>query len=110
MATILIVDESKVDQDVLVTLLGAAGHRLLVAGDGDEALSLVSTDRPDLVITDILMPTMDGPEFVRLLRGNLATSTIPVIFWSAEYHEREAHQVARACGFAWTLTRPSRPE
>jgi two-component system cell cycle sensor histidine kinase/response regulator CckA len=50
-----------------LTLLGYAGHRLLEARDGVEALELVRAESPDLVISDILMPTMDGYDFVQLV-------------------------------------------
>src|ERR1700740_2125987 len=58
MATILIVDAPPSTRQFLTTLLGYGGHRLLEAGDGAAALGLVRADRPDLIITDILMPTM----------------------------------------------------
>jgi len=63
-----------------------------------------------LVITDILMPTMDGYEFVRQLRADAAVMHIPVIFCTAHYHEQEARNLARACGVASVLTKPCEPE
>jgi PAS domain S-box-containing protein len=110
MATILVVDDPGPSRDFLVTLLGSAGHRLLEGSDTDEALAIARSDHLDLVIADILMPTTDGAEFVRVLRADPATANIPVIFWSAEYQAREARQLARSCGSAWTLMKPSTPE
>ncbi|TMH87341.1 MAG: response regulator [Betaproteobacteria bacterium] len=70
MAKILIVDDRPTNRQFLLTLLGYTGHRLLEAADGAEALDLARAERPDLVITDILMPTMDGYEFVQQLRAD----------------------------------------
>lgn len=69
MATILIVDDRPVNREFLVTLLSYGGHRLLEAADGADGLAISRAEHPDLIIADILMPTMDGYEFVRLLRG-----------------------------------------
>src|SRR5688572_18913335 len=68
MATILVVDDRPTNRQFLSTLLGYGGHRLLEAADGAEALRLVKAERPDLVISDILMPTMDGFEFAKSVR------------------------------------------
>jgi len=110
MATILIVDDYPTNREFLVTLLGYRGHRLLEAADGAEALAQARAERPDLVIADILMPTMDGYEFVRQLRADPAIAQIQVIFYTAYYHEREAQALAQACGVAHILTKPSEPE
>ena len=110
MATILIVDDRPVNRDYLVTLLGYGPHRLLQAADGAEALAVARAERPDLVIADILMPTMDGYEFVRQLRTDPLGARVPVIFYTAHYHEREARNLARACGVTDVLIKPSEPD
>jgi CheY-like chemotaxis protein len=110
MATILIVDDRPTNREVLVTLLGYGGHRLLEAADGAEALAAAKARRPDLVIADILMPTMDGYEFVRRLRADPAVAATRVIFYTAHYHEREARSLADACGVRHILTKPAEPE
>jgi PAS domain S-box-containing protein len=110
MATILIVDDLSANRQFLVTLLGHSGHRLLEAGDGSEGLAAVRTGRPDLVITDVLMPVMDGYEFVRRLRLDSATSGIPVVFYTAHYGEREARELALSGGVSDVLRKPARSE
>src|SRR6202030_2939389 len=89
-ATILIVDDGPGNREYLVAVLGDSGHRLLEAADGAEALALARTEHPDLVIADILMPTMDGYEFVRRLRSNAEIAHTPVIFCTAHFREYDA--------------------
>jgi PAS domain S-box-containing protein len=110
MATILIVDDRAANREVLVTLLRYKGHRLLEAEDGARGLAVARAERPDLVITDVLMPVMDGFELVRRLRVDPATSATRVIFYTAHYSEREARTLALASGIAWILTKPIEPE
>src|SRR6202007_655332 len=85
MATILIVDDRPTNRQFLLTLLGYGNHRLFEAADGAQALAMTQTERPDLVISDILMPTMDGYEFVQRLRADPGLAATPVIFHTATY-------------------------
>ena len=110
MATILIVDDLSANRDVLVTLLRYQGHRLLEAADGCDGLAAARAERPDLVITDVLMPVMDGFEFVRQLHLDPTTRRIPVIFYTAHYGEREARALALSGGVSYVLTKPVDPE
>jgi CheY-like chemotaxis protein len=64
MATILIVDDLSANRQLLVTLLRHHGHRVLEAADGRAGLAAVQAEHPDLVIPDVLMPVMDGYQFV----------------------------------------------
>lgn len=107
MATILIVDDRPSNRAYLLALLGFTGHRLLEADDGAIALELVRAHRPDLIITDILMPKMDGYEFVQRLRADRALAATRVIFYSAVYAERETLAMARSCGVERVLSKPS---
>jgi diguanylate cyclase (GGDEF)-like protein/PAS domain S-box-containing protein len=110
MATILIVDDHVLNREFLTTLLGYGGHRLMEAPDGIEALKAMRQERPALVIADILMPNMDGFEFVNCLKADPAIADVPVIFYTATYREREARVMAAACGVRWVLPKPSDPE
>ena len=110
MASILIVDDRPTNRQFLLTLLGYTGHRLLEAADGAQALELVRAERPDLVITDILMPNMDGFEFVQKLRADPELAGAPVIFYSATYSVDDARKLAKACGVEIVLPKPSEPE
>src|SRR6202030_669792 len=109
-ATILIVDDRPTNREYVATLLGYGGHRLLQAADGAGALATARAEHPDLVIADILMPTMDGYEFVRQLRTDPAIAATRVIFYTAHYHEREARPLAPVCAVSPVLTKPAEPE
>ena len=106
MATILIVDHAATSRAFLVTPLRHQGHRLVEAANGREGLDAVRAHRPDLVITDVLMPVMDGYEFVKQLRLDPATRTIPVVVSTSYYGEREATALALSGGVADVLTKP----
>jgi len=110
MATILIVDDHVLNREFLMTLLSYGGHRLLEASNGAEGLKMVLAEKPDLVISDILMPNMDGYEFVTRMHEHEETANVPVIFYTATYREREAMAVAQSCGVRWVLPKPSDPE
>jgi two-component system cell cycle sensor histidine kinase/response regulator CckA len=110
MATILAVDDNPTNRESLVSLLSHLGHRVLEAGDGLQGLEIVHSDRPDLIIADILMPTMNGFELVAKLRQDPSTSLIPVIFYSATFLSDELQDLARACGVSWVLSKPFESE
>ena len=107
MATILIVDDFSANRNVLVRLLRSQGHRLLEAADGREGLAAVHAEHPHLVITDVLMPIMDGYELARRLHLDPRTSRTPVVFYTAYYGEREARALALSSGVYYVLTKPS---
>ena len=109
MATILIVEDRPIERKFLATLLKTAGYETVESGDGAEALVLAQRVRPDLVISDILMPSVDGYELVRRMRDMPTLVAIPVIFYTATYNAREAWMLARQCGVAKVLTKPSSP-
>lgn len=110
MADVLVIDDNAANRALVVTLLEHLGHRPLQATDGLEALQLARAERPQLAISDILMPKMDGFEFVRQLRSDTALASIQVIFYTAHYHEQEAKALASACGVSRVLIKPCEPE
>src|SRR5580698_11014202 len=106
MANLLIVDENVGHGSSLVTLLGNGGHDLRHATDGAQALALVRDERPDLVITDVLMSRMDGYEFVQRLKSASAGAGTPVIFCTGAAREQEARALAKECGVDHVLVKP----
>lgn len=81
--SILLVDDNPTNLQVLFQTLEGVGCKLLIAKNGEMALSIAGKALPDLILLDIMMPDIDGYEVCRRLKNNPATSDIPVIFLSA---------------------------
>jgi signal transduction histidine kinase/CheY-like chemotaxis protein len=110
MATILVVDDRAPDRELLSLLLSHGRHRVLEAADGAEALRLLRAEHPDLVISDVLLPKMDGYELVRQMHLDPAISKTTVIFYTAAFNEQEARDLARECGVSLILSKPTDPK
>ena len=110
MATIIITDPNPEDRRPYITLLGNYGYRLLEAQDGHQALELARAELPDLIITDILMPNMDGFTLVRRLRAEPLLMGVPVVFQTSSYDVTEIHKLARASGIDNILRKPAEPQ
>lgn len=110
MARILVVDDWPINREFLSTLLRYAGHVVSEAADGAAALAVMREDVPDLLITDILMPTMDGTELARRAAADPALAGVPIIFYTAAYRLSEATSLAHACGVTTVLPKPSEPQ
>ena len=110
MSKILIVDDRAINRQHLVSLLGKSGYHTLEAVNGHKALEILRIEKLDLVITDILMPLMDGYELARQVRGDPAIADMPIIFFSATYNDEEAKALAKAAGVAYVLTKSAEPQ
>lgn len=86
--TILIVDDEERMRSLLRTYLSAEGYRVVTAADGCEAITLARKEKPDLVILDIMMPNMDGYEFIKLYRAEDRAGA--VIMLTARVEEADA--------------------
>jgi serine phosphatase RsbU (regulator of sigma subunit) len=82
-ATILVVDDSPVNLQVLVRTLDGTGHRILAATNGISALQIATRIKPDLILLDVMMPEMDGFEVCRRIKSDPAICDVAVIFLSA---------------------------
>jgi DNA-binding response OmpR family regulator len=76
---ILIVDDSRFLRIANERALVKAGHEVITAADGEEGLRLAQEQKPDLVVLDMLLPKLSGPEVLRALRKNAETARIPVM-------------------------------
>jgi diguanylate cyclase (GGDEF)-like protein len=110
MARILAVDDRAINREFLATLLGYAGHEVLQAADGAQALELVRRERPDLVITDVLMPVMDGVQFADRVHEDPSIAHTPILFYTATYRLPEAKVLADTCRVLGVLAKPAEPQ
>ncbi|WP_322102723.1 response regulator [Paraburkholderia sp. J41] len=83
MATVLLVDDDTNALDALKELVGQEGYRVRTAADGSDALQSALDDPPDVVISDCMMPRMDGLELMREMRRNNRLADVPLVLVSA---------------------------
>jgi putative two-component system response regulator len=88
-ATVLVVDDIEANARLLERLLMREGHVVLFARDGNEALERVRRDQPDLVLMDVIMPTLDGFETCRRLKSDPVTRLVPVVLITALQSSRD---------------------
>src|SRR5262245_14500632 len=106
-ATILVVDDDESIRDLLRMHLSAAGYEVQVAEDGIVAGYIVLRSPPDLIISDVNMPHMDGFEFVAALRSDTTLPKIPVIFLTS-YDDGDGR--GRELGAVGYVTKPVRAD
>ncbi len=83
MTKILVVEDEGAIREKLITVLGFEGFETFGAADGRQGVELARTERPDLIICDIMMPDLNGYGTLRELRADPVTAAIPVIFLTA---------------------------
>jgi two-component system cell cycle sensor histidine kinase/response regulator CckA len=110
MPLVLIVDDDFQSRQLYVSLLTPFGLQVIEAGDGKEGLEQARLRIPDLIISDILMPTMNGYQFVSSLRDFPALQNIPVIFHSASFLDHETRSLGASCGVSHFIPKPCEPE
>lgn len=103
---ILIVEDVSNVLELLEVTLRFKGYAVITARNGKEALEAVAKQKPALIVTDILMPKMDGYALVQKLRLNHETRSIPVVFLSATYVTPEDKQFALSLGAARFMEKP----
>jgi two-component system alkaline phosphatase synthesis response regulator PhoP len=81
---ILVVDDEIYIVHILDFSLGMEGYEVITALDGEAALEKLKSERPDLIVLDIMMPKLDGYEVCKAIKGNADTAHIPVILLSAK--------------------------
>ena len=95
---ILVIDDKWENRSVMTNLLILFGFQVIEAANGQEGLEKISEICPDLIITDLVMPVLDGFEFIRCVRENLQFAAIPIIVASASVFEQDqASSVAAGC-------------
>lgn len=85
---ILVLEDEPAVQTLIYKQLMAQGFEVTVAGDGLDGLMKLESLKPDLIICDVMMPNLDGMEFVKAIKGHNNTQRIPVIFLTAKTDPR----------------------
>ena len=106
--TILTVDDSRTMRDMLMLALKDAGYRVVQAEDGVHGLEVLQSDRPDIVITDINMPRMDGFGFIEGMRADPNHKATPVLVLTTE-SDAAKKQRAREAGATGWIVKPFDP-
>ena len=109
MSRILAVDDTLALRAMLIECLTRAGHLVTTAGDGAEALERLRADRPDLVITDLNMPRMDGLDFIAAARQEPVGRGLPILLLTSETAP-ELRRRARAVKATGWLQKPFEPK
>ena len=103
---ILVVEDIPNIRDLITVTLRFKGYPVVTAPNGEEALKIIAEKRPALIITDILMPKMDGYALVQNLRTDPSTHDIPIIFLSATYITPEDKIFGMSLGAARFIEKP----
>jgi PAS domain S-box-containing protein len=107
---VLIVEDHEENRTLLKMLLKVNGYRVTLAGDGLEALAAARRERPDAIVSDVLMPRMDGFALCRAWMQDPALRRVPFIFYSATYVHPDDEQFAIALGAVRYLIKPVEAE
>jgi len=105
---ILIVDDSQENSDLLGMMLGMDGYAVVSARDGVEALEKLRAGTFDLIISDVLMPRMDGFQLCREVKMDDQLKTIPVVFYTGQYTDVRDEELCQSLGVALYLVKPVR--
>jgi CheY-like chemotaxis protein len=103
---ILVVDDNKGFLDVLGDVLRSFGYHILVAEDGKQAREALETERVDLIISDVFMPTLDGNRFHSYVREFLGATDIPFIFYSG-YRSEETEEIVNNSNLDFFMSKSS---
>jgi CheY-like chemotaxis protein len=104
---LLIVDDIDINRKVLRLALEADGHTTLEAADGIDALQILAREKVDAVLTDILMPRMDGYRLCHEIRTNIGLSHLPIVIYTSTYSSLTDEKLARSLGADRFLKKPA---
>jgi DNA-binding response OmpR family regulator len=109
MAKILVAEDERDIRDLISFTLRFAGHEVVTANNGEEALERTLLEKPDLVLLDVRMPRMTGYETCRRLKADETVKDIPVVFLSAKGQESEV-QAGLEAGAVEYILKPFSPD
>ena len=101
--TVLTVDDSRTMRDMLMLALSDAGYRVIQAEDGVHGLEVLQNEQPDVIVTDINMPRMDGFGFIEGVRGNDRYRVVPILVLTTESDADKKDRARRAGATGWII-------
>ncbi|MCK4619914.1 MAG: response regulator, partial [Desulfobacterales bacterium] len=107
---ILIVDDRSVDRRLMRKMLESRGYKVREAADGQQALETARLHKPDLIISDALMPVMDGFQLCRKVKGDKDLNHILFVFYTAAYTEEKDEELALKMGADKFIRKPAEPD
>ena len=110
MTRVLIVDDNAQNIYMLETVLRSGGYQVTAAKNGAEGMEMAKASPPDLIISDILMPVMDGFQFCQGCKGDPGLRDIPFIFYTATYTDEKDERFAMSLGADAFLIKPMLPD
>lgn len=106
---VLVVDDKKNDRRLLCKLLTSNDYEVAEASNGIEALESIKASKPNLIISDIMMPGMDGFTLLRELKKDNNTKDIPIVFYTAYYVSEKDRELADKLGASRYIIKPAEP-
>ena len=106
---VLIVDDQYINRYLLEKLLDGYGYSVLSTEDGTQALEKLRTEPVDLIISDILLPKMDGFQLCREVKKDPKLARIPFVFYTAAYTEQKDREFAESLGADRFIVKPTDP-
>lgn len=106
MTTILVVDDEIDIRFVIGKMLEREGYEIIEADSGEQALEVLSSASPDLILLDVMMPGLDGYETCTEIKSREAIKNIPVVMLTAKTAESDKVKALEECGAQWHISKP----
>ena len=97
-ARVLLIEDNQDFRDIMALVLKGAGYQLSMAVNGQEGLEAARREKPDLIVTDLMLPKLNGYEICTMLKQDVRYRAIPIVVLSATKVEGKDIELARECG------------
>lgn len=101
MAKVVVADDDRMLRKAAETTLRRQGHAVSTASDGEEALQLIRSEQPDVIVLDLIMPKLQGFDVLQILKQDTLTSAIPVIVLSSLAQEQDKQEALNLGAIAY---------